>query len=83
MRILLITSAPFPPSEGLGYHIWNLARHLVQQGHRVHIVTRGSRRSHTEQIEDGLILSRPQFRSCVSFARSSARSLRQPSGPAA
>ncbi|HEX9118102.1 MAG TPA: glycosyltransferase family 4 protein [Anaerolineae bacterium] len=41
MRIGLITSAPFPPAEGLGYHVWNLAQGLAQRGHHVTILTRG------------------------------------------
>ena len=37
----MISSAPFPPEEGIGSHVWSLACYLVQEGHRVQIVTRG------------------------------------------
>ncbi len=50
MRVCLITSAPFPPREGLGYHVWNLAQHLAQAGHSVDIVTRGGRRTRREEL---------------------------------
>lgn len=51
MHVCLITSAPIPPREGVGYHVWNLAHQLTAHGHRVSIVTRGgARRSETRQI---------------------------------
>jgi len=53
MRVLLVTSAAFPPHEGLGYHLWSLAGQLKRQGHRVGIITRGSiGRAQMEVVED-------------------------------
>lgn len=39
----MVASVPLPPREGLGYHVWNLARYLIGEGHQVHIVTRAER----------------------------------------
>ncbi len=41
MRICMLTSAIFPPREGMGFYIWNLSRYLVERGHSVQIITRG------------------------------------------
>lgn len=47
MRILMLMSTPFPPEEGIGYHVYNLSRQLIQKGHKVTILTRGElTRSH-------------------------------------
>jgi glycosyltransferase involved in cell wall biosynthesis len=42
MRIAMIISAPFPPREGIGFHVWHLARTLLAGGHNVTVITRGS-----------------------------------------
>lgn len=61
MRIGMIVSAAFPPREGMGFYIWNLARHLTRQGHQVHIITRGSLKRTWRERVDGLTIWRPTF----------------------
>lgn len=61
MRIMLVTSAPFPPREGLGYHIWNLAQQLVRGGNTVGIITRGGAARTTEEQHDGITIWRLPF----------------------
>jgi glycosyltransferase involved in cell wall biosynthesis len=41
MHICMVTSAPFPPREGVGFYVWNLARFLASSGNQVQIITRG------------------------------------------
>ena len=54
MRICIITSAPLPPSEGVGFHVWNLAVRLRQKGHAVGIVTRGWAQPTVEEWAQGV-----------------------------
>jgi glycosyltransferase involved in cell wall biosynthesis len=57
----MITSVPLPPTEGIGYYVWNLSRFLVGQGHQVQIITRGQRgRPFCEEVES-IPLWRPRF----------------------
>lgn len=55
MKVALVESVPFPPAEGLGNYVWNLARELDKLGHDVQIFTRGAskepKRSEHEGIE--------------------------------
>lgn len=61
MRVCLVTSAPFPPGEGLGYHVWNLAQQLTRSGHHVGIITRGRAGRPAEERRDGITLWRLPF----------------------
>ena len=61
MRICLVASVPFPPEEGLGIHVWNLAQELRRRGHGVEIITRGGL-SAAHRVElDGIPVWRPAF----------------------
>jgi glycosyltransferase involved in cell wall biosynthesis len=44
MHVCMVTSAPIPPEEGVGYYVWNLAQQLVRKGHSAEIITRGKPR---------------------------------------
>ena len=61
MRICMVTSAPLPPREGIGFYVWNLSRFLVQQGHQVAIVTRGQRGEPAYEGLAGISIRRPRF----------------------
>lgn len=61
MRVCLITSVPFPPGEGLGFHVWNLAHQLREGGHRVGIITRGQAGPTTEEDRGGITIWRVPF----------------------
>jgi glycosyltransferase involved in cell wall biosynthesis len=37
----MITSASFPPEEGVGNYIYNLSKELIKRGHYVTVITRG------------------------------------------
>jgi glycosyltransferase involved in cell wall biosynthesis len=38
----MIISSPFPPEDGIGYHVYNISKKLIEHGHKVTIITRGS-----------------------------------------
>jgi glycosyltransferase involved in cell wall biosynthesis len=61
MRVCLVTSAPLPPREGLGYHVWNLARELIVRDNQVEIITRGSSAQPREQHLNGVMIKRAFF----------------------
>lgn len=54
MNVGIISSTPLPPSEGIGSYVWNLAKHLNEMGHNATIITRGSHRSTSRRILDGI-----------------------------
>lgn len=56
LHIGMITSAPFPPREGIGFYVWNLSRHLASAGHQIEIFTRGHWHSRRSKAADGLTL---------------------------
>lgn len=60
MRICIITSASFPPEEGIGNYIYNMSKELIRKGHHVTIITRGSSKLHEENFE-GIRLFRVPF----------------------
>lgn len=41
MRIGMVVSSPWPPAEGMGFYVWNLAKFLTSEGHHVQLITRG------------------------------------------
>lgn len=61
MKICMVTSAPMPPREGLGYYVWNLSRYLVEQGHGVQIITRGQRGKPLYETVQDIPIWRPRF----------------------
>jgi glycosyltransferase involved in cell wall biosynthesis len=61
MRIAMIISVPIPPREGIGFYVWNLARHLTQQRHEVQIITRGGLRNTSKEIIEQITIWKPPF----------------------
>lgn len=60
MRIGMLLSGPLPPVEGIGFYAWNLAVLLRDEGHTVHLVTRGGSGPVSEQV-NGIHIWRPLF----------------------
>lgn len=60
MRICVITSASFPPEEGIGNYIYNMSKELIRKGHHVTIITRGFSKLQEEDFE-GIRLFRVPF----------------------
>lgn len=61
MRICQITSAAFPPEEGIGNYVYGLSTQLIKKGHTVTIITRGSSRKKQKEIIDGIEIIRAPF----------------------
>lgn len=60
MRICVITSANFPPEEGIGNYIYNMSKELIRKGNQVTIITRGFSKIKEEYFE-GIRLYRVPF----------------------
>jgi len=54
MKICMLISTPFPPQEGIGYHTYNLSKKLIEKGHKVVVITRGSLRKTQKTVFDGI-----------------------------
>lgn len=61
MRICVITSANFPPEEGIGNYIYNMSKEFIRKGHHVTIITRGSFSKTKEENFEGITLYRVPF----------------------
>jgi glycosyltransferase involved in cell wall biosynthesis len=52
MNICIITSAKFPPEEGIGNYIYNMSKEFIKKGHNVSIITRGNfQKTHLETYD--------------------------------
>ena len=40
MKICMVMSTPFPPCDGIGYHVYSLAKEMQKKGHEITIITR-------------------------------------------
>lgn len=51
----MIMTTPFPPQEGIGYHVYNLSKELMRRGHNIIIIVPGrlneNRKETIESIE--------------------------------
>lgn len=61
MRIALVFSTPLPACEGIGFYVWNLGRFLTDQGHVVHMITRGDPTKPGYELVQGIHIWRPVF----------------------
>jgi len=61
MRICVITSAKFPPEEGIGNYIYNMSKEFIKKGHNVVIITRGKFKKTYLEIYDGIKIYKVSF----------------------
>lgn len=61
LHICVLMSTRLPPEEGIGNHVYNTSRKLIQRGHRVTVITRGDWRGTTHEEMDGIDIFRPRF----------------------
>jgi glycosyltransferase involved in cell wall biosynthesis len=57
----MIISTPFPPKEGIGYYTYNLSKKLIEIGHKVVVITRGSLTKTQKEIFDHIEVIRIPF----------------------
>ena len=55
----MVISTPFPPEEGIGYHVYNLSRKLIERGHEVTIITRSSLKTEATYVEGIKVIKAP------------------------
>lgn len=53
-----MASVPFPPEEGLGNYVWNLARRSAKAGHDTHVYTRGASPRRGSETTEGVTVHR-------------------------
>ncbi|MFZ3382334.1 MAG: glycosyltransferase family 4 protein [Candidatus Methanoperedens sp.] len=61
MNICVITSAKFPPEEGIGNYIYNMSKEFIRKGHNVTIITRGGVHKIKKENFEGIELYRVPF----------------------
>jgi L-malate glycosyltransferase len=62
MRICMICDKIPPLADGPGYHVYGLAKRLVDRKHRVTIITRGSwKKTYSEEVINGITVYRVRF----------------------
>jgi len=57
----MVISTPFPPREGIGYYTYNLSKKLIEKGHEVIVITRGTLKKTQRQVIDGIEVVRAPF----------------------
>jgi len=61
MNICVITSAKFPPEEGIGNYIYNMSREFIKKGHNVSVITRGNLQKTHFETYDGIKIYKVPF----------------------
>jgi len=61
MNICVITSAKFPPEEGIGNYIYNMSKEFIRKGHNVTVITRGGFHRTQKEIFEDIELYRVPF----------------------
>lgn len=54
-------STPFPPCDGIGYHVYSLSKELMRLGHQVTVITRKSKGEEQFSEFDGIKIMRGPF----------------------
>jgi glycosyltransferase involved in cell wall biosynthesis len=61
MKICMIMSVPFPPNEGIGYYTYNLSKKLLEKGHEIVVITRGSSKKTQTEIFNNIEIIRAPY----------------------
>jgi len=61
VKIAMIISTPFPPEEGIGNHVYNLSKKLIERGYEITVITRGSLRTTQVSTLDGIKVIKVPF----------------------
>lgn len=55
----MVISTPFPPEEGIGYHVYNISKKLMERGHDITVITRGKFRTEIDSFDRIQIIKVP------------------------
>lgn len=61
MRICMVIPTAFPPEEGIGYHVYNISKRLLERGHEVTVITRGKLGFTETDSFEGIRILRPTY----------------------
>ncbi len=61
MHICYIMSTPFPPEEGIGNYVYGISKKLIEKGHKVTVITRGSWNKTQREVIDGIEVIKVRF----------------------
>jgi len=61
MHICIVFSTPFPPREGIGNYVYGLSTKLIEKGHKVTVITRGSWNKTQREVIDGIDVIKAPF----------------------
>jgi glycosyltransferase involved in cell wall biosynthesis len=54
LNICMITREFPPESGGIGYYVYNLSKKLIEKGHTVTVITRGTMGKNEQRVQDGI-----------------------------
>lgn len=57
----MLTSAKYPPEEGMGAYAYNVSKIMAERGHNVTLITRGSLSETKDEIVDNIKIVKPRF----------------------
>jgi len=61
MKICMVLSTPFPPCDGIGYHVYSLSKELIRAGHEITVITRDQIGSEQVGTLEGIKIFRGPF----------------------
>jgi glycosyltransferase involved in cell wall biosynthesis len=61
MHICILISTPFPPEEGIGNYVYGLSTKLIENGHKVTIITRGRWNKTQREVIDSIEVIKVRF----------------------
>ncbi len=67
MHVCIITSASFPPEEGIGNYVYGLSTQMIEKGHRVTIITRGTWNNTQRETVNGIEVIKARYMPCYPF----------------
>ena len=61
MNICILISTPFPPEEGIGNYVYGVSTKLIEKGHEVTVITRGSWNKTQREVINGIDVIKAPF----------------------
>lgn len=61
MHVCILMSTPFPPEEGIGNYVYGVSTKLIEKGHEVTVITRGSWNKTQREVINGIDVIKAPF----------------------